>query len=244
MRPDSVHFLAAGWSLATADAHGTSIAIQDDERTILFDAGGEVAKGMARVGGLSTLDCIYLTHEHPDHTWGYPGLVHCLRFTGRDRPLQVKGPEPALERVRNALEVLDVTYPFDIQYTPIEGRASDDLARWMPMDHSVPTLGYRIGDVTICGDTSPTDETVDLARDGSLLVHEATHTDTEKTHSSGHATPHDAGQLASRADVDTLALIHIHPSLDRKTARTETGFPNTHTPTDGDQLERTANGWC
>lgn len=239
MQPRRVGFLACGWSLASPQAHGTAIAVQDGNGTILVDAGGDVGKQLARIDGLDSLDRIYLTHEHPDHLWGLAGLVHCLRFTDRERELPIAGPSPALENARAALEALDVTCPFPLEWRPIAVEAgSDDLLRWAPMDHSVPTLGYRIGDVTILGDTAPTDRVIELARECSLMVHEATHTDAARCHASGHSTPGDAANAARRARAGTLALVHIHPSLRREEARRASNHDPTITPVDGDTLRR------
>lgn len=244
MQPDRVAFLACGWSLAREDAHGTSIALQDDDATVLVDAGGGVAKGLTRIDGLDSLDRVYLTHEHPDHTWGFPGLVHCLRFTDREQALVVTGPAPALERARESLTALGVSYPFDIEWREIEAtEGKDDIARWAPMDHSVDTLGYRIGDVTVLGDTRPTETIADLADGGTLLVHEATDTDEQLCHETGHSTPSDAGEAATRADVDTLALIHIHPRLSPEVAVEAADFPRTLAPCDGDVLRWTGEQW-
>lgn len=244
MSIDQVAFLASGWSLATAEAHGTSIALATDDGTILVDVGGEATKGLVATFGLAGLSRIYLTHEHPDHLWALPGLLHCLRFAGERGPLEIHGPAPALERARGAIDALGVTTPFEVRWTPIEvGSAGDGLARWAPADHSVPALSYRFGDVVVCGDTAPSQDTTELAQGASLLVHEASHTSEELTHPHGHATPADAGRIAEDAGVDTLALIHIHPSLDRATAIEASGFEPTVAPVDGQILTREGGGW-
>ncbi len=244
MTVDRVAFLAAGWSLATAQAHGTSIALETQDGTILVDVGGEATKGLVATSGLASLQRIYLTHEHPDHLWALPGLLHCLRFADERGPLAIHGPAPALERARAAIEALGVTTPFELQWSPIAlAPGSDDLASWTPADHPVPTLSYRFDDVVVCGDTAPTHSTVELAQGASLLAHEASHTSEELTHSNGHSTPADAGRIAHEAGVGTLALIHIHPSLDRKSAVDATGFDPTLAPVDGQVLARTGGGW-
>lgn len=244
MRPTRVAFLAAGWSLAREDAHGTAIALQDGDGTVLVDAGGEVAKGLVRIDGLETLERVYFTHGHPDHTWGFPGLVHCLRFTDREAPLEVAGPASALARAQASLEALNVSYPFDIEWRELANEpGEDERARWAPLNHSIDTLGYRFDDVTVLGDTKPCPSITELARDGSLLVHEASHTDEDLCHDSGHSTPADAGEAATHANVDALALIHIHPSLDPRTARKASGFPQVFTPVDGNLLERDGRDW-
>lgn len=244
MDVQAVGFLACGWSLASADAHGTAIALQSDEGVILVDAGGSVAKGLIRSFGDDELHHVYLTHEHPDHTWGLPGMIHHLRFAGERGPLTIHGPAPALARVQGSLDALGVTCPFEITWDELDATSGgDSRASWVAADHSVPTLAYRFGDVVVCGDTGPSAEVTDLARSASLLVHEASHTNEDLTHGSGHSTPSDAGAAASKADVGTLALIHIHPDLGRTRARELCPFDHVVAPKDGDVLTRDNGQW-
>lgn len=244
MAVQAVAFLACGWSLASEDAHGTSLALRTDEGVHLVDAGGEVTKGLVRSFGSEELDHVYLTHEHPDHTWGLPGLIHHLRFAGERGPLRIHGPQPALARARASLEALGVTCPFELRWSEIDVEpGEDERTRWVPADHSVPTLAYRFDDVVVCGDTAPSDEVVELSRGASLLVHEASHTNEEMTAPSGHATPSQAADVASRADVDALALIHVHPSLGRAGAKQACPFPRVMAPKDGDVIRPEKGGW-
>lgn len=244
MEPGSVAFLACGWSLASERTHGTAVAVREGSQVALVDAGGGVAKELVRLGADGDLDRVYLTHEHPDHTWGLPGLVHHLRFTDRERPLVLRGPGPALDRARAGLRALGVTCPFELSWEPLEaGAGGDGWARWAPVDHGVEALAYRFGDVTVVADTRPAASVVELARGSSLLTHEASHDDAELCHETGHATPADAGEIAAEADVDTLALLHVHPDLGRQAARRACGFPDTLAPADGHVAERTADGW-
>ncbi len=244
MDVEAVGFLACGWALPSDRTHGTCIALSDGHETVLIDAGGQAAKGLANTFGLGSLSRVYLTHEHPDHTWGLPGLVHALRFAGERGSLEIVGPPTAIARARGGVEALGVEVPFELIWRTIPVEiGGDELATWAPMDHSVPCLAYRIGDVVVCGDTRPCDAVVDLAEGASLLVHEATHTDEERVHGSGHATPSDAGAVAARADVDTLAVIHVHPSLAVEAAGQGTGFPSTITPVDGDVARHRGATW-
>lgn len=244
MRVDTVAFLACGWSLASTKTHATAIALDTDQGVILADAGGDATRGLVATFGTDRLDHVYLTHEHPDHTYALPGLVHHLRFAGARDRLVVHGPAPALGRARGALEALGVTCPFSLEWDPLEEAAGGDArADWVPADHSVPTLAYRFGDVVICGDTGPSELIVELARGASLLVHEASHTNEKLTHTAGHSTPEDAAKVASRADVGTLALIHIHPDLGLEGALEGCPFEDTLAPVDGDIVERAGDTW-
>src|SRR5438034_721646 len=71
-----------------------------------------------------------------------------------------------------------------------------------------PRLGRK---VVVAGDTAPSEMTAVVAHGADLLVHEATFSieDAERARETGHSTARDAAELAKRAEVELLALIHI-----------------------------------
>ena len=71
-----------------------------------------------------------------------------------------------------------------------------------------PRKGRKIA---YTGDTSPSETTIELARDADLLIHEATFDDdlTEKAFESGHSTPSQAAEIAEKAHAKQLVLTHI-----------------------------------
>jgi len=65
--------------------------------------------------------------------------------------------------------------------------------------------------IVYTGDTRPVDATVEIATDADLLVHDATFAadNAGRARKTAHSTGGEAGEIASRADVDRLALTHI-----------------------------------
>ena len=65
--------------------------------------------------------------------------------------------------------------------------------------------------VVYTGDTRPTDRTVSVAEGADLLIHDATFgSDNEsRAHRTAHSTAAEAGDIAGRAGVERLALVHI-----------------------------------
>lgn len=108
-------------------------------------------------------------------------------------------------------------------------RVTATLVQHQPM---APAFGYRFdtkyGSVTISGDTAPSDNLVRLAADCDLLLHEAIDLDAVAAsypnatpeelaasmghHRRAHTTAEDAGRIADRARVSSLALHHLVPS--------------------------------
>ena len=65
--------------------------------------------------------------------------------------------------------------------------------------------------VTILGDTRKTSQSIELARDADVLVHESTFNKNEAKLARAyyHSTTHDAAEVAKAAQVDKLILTHI-----------------------------------
>lgn len=70
--------------------------------------------------------------------------------------------------------------------------------------------------ITFSGDTRPTNVLTELAKNSTVLVHEATFADseTEKAHSYHHSTASDAAHTARQAKVQRLVLTHISSRYD------------------------------
>jgi ribonuclease Z len=65
--------------------------------------------------------------------------------------------------------------------------------------------------IVYTGDTSPSKELVEFARNADLLIHDATLDDQlmERAHEDGHSTPSQAAEVAKKAKVKRLVLTHI-----------------------------------
>jgi ribonuclease Z len=75
---------------------------------------------------------------------------------------------------------------------------------------SVRVDAEGVGGVVYSSDTQPSDNVVALARGARTLVHESTFL--ERDRPSGHATHSsaaEAGQIAARAGVERLILVHV-----------------------------------
>ena len=77
--------------------------------------------------------------------------------------------------------------------------------------------------VALTGDTLPVDSVVSAAQDADLLVHDATFADdrADRATTTAHSTARQAGEIATRAGVDRLALTHISSRYANDTSRHE-----------------------
>lgn len=73
-----------------------------------------------------------------------------------------------------------------------------------------PRLGRK---VVYTGDTRPSEKIIEFARDADVLIHDCTLADelAEKAMESAHSTASEAAEVAKRANVRQLVLMHISP---------------------------------
>ncbi|MFP4626047.1 MAG: ribonuclease Z [Natronomonas sp.] len=104
-----------------------------------------------------------------------------------------------------------------------------------------PRPGRR---VVYTGDTRPTDEGVEAAKDADLLIHDATFAsdNAARARDTGHSTATQAAEIATQAEAKRLALVHISSRYtgDVSTLESEAKAVfdgDAFVPEDGDELD-------
>ncbi len=188
---------------------------------LLVDAGGSTYQRLLKVG-IEPVDLagILLTHSHPDHINGLPALLFSMYLAGRrDKPVLIYGLEPTLELTRRFVEALGMEqYAAPVEWKIINAGDTLPLAedwnlRTTATRHSRPCIALRWEETStgraICysADTAPCPEVEELARGAQVLIHEATTPGPFPSHTS----PRQAGEVAARAGVGRLILVHYSP---------------------------------
>ncbi|MCA9609557.1 MAG: MBL fold metallo-hydrolase [Myxococcales bacterium] len=199
-RPTSdglVLVIGSGTPIADPDRGGPATAVPYAERTVLFDAGANVLRGLVAAGRDPTgVEHVFLTHLHSDHVLGLDEMIFGAWTVGRDRPLRVHGPpgtRTLVERLEAAfaedramrVEGLERASPEGARVEVQEIEPLDEVqideglrVRAFPVAHGAfeHAFGYRVevGDrvVVISGDTAPSDAVVEACDGCDVLVHE------------------------------------------------------------------------
>jgi ribonuclease Z len=220
----TLHLLGTGAALSDAQRTTTMLAFEAERSVLVVDCGGDVVQRLLAAGlEPDWIRALILTHEHPDHTSGFPLFMEKIWLAQRRRPIPVYGPERALAQARRIFEAYDTSgwegMP-EIEWRAValeEGAPVLEDERWRvrasPGTHSVPVIGIRVeevrggGSVAYSSDTERSDAIARLAEGADLLVHEAT------GDFGGHTSAEDAAHVARQAGVGRLVLVHLPPDM-------------------------------
>ncbi len=210
--------------IADEQHENTHMALVGSNGAVLIDCVGTPLVRLKKAGiSPDSIHDLILTHFHPDHVSGVPGLLMDMWLMGRDHPLRIYGLHHTLERLEDLMafyhwdnwpDFFQVAFhrlPERERVAVLENDGYRILAS--PVRHYVPTIGLRFertdGDRTLAYscDTEPSQSVVDLASGADVLIHEASGAGV------GHSSAAQAGGVAREAEVGRLLLIHYPTHL-------------------------------
>ncbi|MBI5779287.1 MAG: ribonuclease Z [Planctomycetes bacterium] len=224
-----ITFLGTNGWYDTKTGNTVSVLIQHPRYDIILDAGN----GFAKIGRHLTFNqpvYLFLSHYHLDHIIG----LHTLNKFNFREGLHITGPR-GLKKMLHTIVQKPYTFPFTKLPYPTRvfeakkgGYKSPIPFECQPLNHPVPTLGYRLNiggkTITYCTDTGYCANAVKLARSADLLITECAFKRGQELPQWPHLNPDRAAKLAKEAKARKLILTHfdaaIYPALkDRRTAR-------------------------
>lgn len=224
-----VVFLGVGEAFDEALSN-TSILIRheggDPPASFLLDCGFTAPPSFwSEESDVNRLDGIWISHFHADHGFGIPALLVRFWEEGRGKELIFLGQKGIESFTRKCL---DLAYPgfyerltFPLSFIELDpGKRKEILGlsfRAAETAHSQPALALRIDvagkSIYYSGDGKPTPESMALARESELIIHEAFHMETEIP---GHGTITGSIDMAKRCNAFLLALVHIQREARRQ----------------------------
>jgi ribonuclease BN (tRNA processing enzyme) len=236
-----------GWFPAH-ERHTACALLREGDAAVMIDAGTGVGRLVERpelLDGVRTLD-IVLTHFHLDHVAGLaylPALGLCDATT-------VWGPGEQLYGIPTRLLVDRLSHePFH----PVPLEQQDIAVRDLPLGeielaatrmtsrrqdhHTAPSLGLRFDDeLTWITDTAYDADSAQFAAGSKLLAHEAWFPSQQPRNRDIHSSAAEAAEVAVRAGIDRLLLIHVPPfelSLEPILVEAQAACPDAIIATDG-----------
>lgn len=213
-----VVILGSANAVTDRDHENTHLVIVGSERVALVDSPSNPILRLERAGvGFHSVTDLIVTHFHPDHVSGVPIFLMEMWLMGRTSPLEIFGLDYTLDRLEKMLRLYDWHrwpnfYPVSFtrvpaaELTPVLD-CPDYRILSSPVKHLIPTIGLRLEFpnkkiFAYSCDTEPCEQAVRLAAGADALIHESSGATT------GHSTAAQAGEIAARAGVSHLYLIH------------------------------------
>ncbi|HEX4562520.1 MAG TPA: ribonuclease Z [Gemmatimonadales bacterium] len=150
----SVTFLGTSAARPTVERGVSSLVLEREGETLLFDCGEGTQRQMMRYGVSFALTEIFFTHFHADHFLGVIGLVRTLGLGGREEPIRLYGPRGAKKLLTNAIALGVERVPFGVEIIEVEpgqelreagsGKREGYCIKAFATEHGANTLGYAL----------------------------------------------------------------------------------------------------
>lgn len=211
--------LGSSNSIPDENHDNTHMVLIGNNSTVLVDCANNPLLRLKKVGvDFNQLTEIILTHFHPDHVSGIPLLLMDMWLLGRKRPLQIYGLKYTLDRMEDLMGFYGwATWPkfFPVTFNQLPDSENvlvinneEFMVHSSLVHHMIPCIGLRMENksngkvVAYSSDTEPCHQVVRLAEKADVLIHEAA----GKVR--GHSSASQAGEIAKKAKVKELILIH------------------------------------
>ncbi len=252
MKSDEFSITFLGVSAASINPFSTTSTclVEIGNTKIMIDVGIRALRQLHRMHiKPGEIDAVLITHWHFDH---YAGLPALLKSRKRKSLLSIYGPKPSFAA---RIYLIGLLHSASTCFEAVTGNFSKDCGgihvETIPTIHDIVSFGWVLTErfpgekrgkrrIVISGDTRPGQPIIDAAKEADLLVHEATypHKHANKAYTRQHSTVTEAANLAIKARVGALALIHIAHQNSKVSALKEAEkiFPSVMVPSPLDRI--------
>ncbi len=220
-----IHILGSGTCVPNVRRGSAGYAIELSKSKILLDCGNGTTWKLGKVGvDYLSVDHIFITHFHPDHTADLIPFLFATKYPHPDRfrekPLFVWGPEgfgdfyTSLKLAFNDWIAPDTLIVKEVNGAPME--IDDFVMTAGDTFHTDNSVAYRVESdgksVVYSGDTGYTESLIELAEDADLLIIECSFPDELKFKT--HLTPTEVGMIARASRAKKIVLTHLYTDCD------------------------------
>jgi len=229
----SITFLGTSAASINPYSPTSTCLVEGGDTKIMIDVGIGALRQLHRIHiDSEEIDAVLITHWHFDH---YAGLPALLKSRKRTSLLSIYGPKPSFPAW---MYLIGLLHSAPIYFDAITENFSKDCGgiriETVPTVHDIISFGWVLTEriageqqgkrrIIISGDTRPTQTIVSAAKGADLLVHEATYLNKYaiRAYTHDHSTVTEAANLAIKAGVGALALIHIAHQFSKLSALKE-----------------------
>lgn len=195
--------------------------VESEQTKILIDCGsGTLSRLQQIMENLGDLDIIILTHFHSDHISDALVLKYAIgfgRMNGKiSHPIPLYTPATPKEYL-NKLQFKDA-FERKIITDHLKWNYKDVEILFRKMNHSIECYGVMIKNYgkkfVYSADTKYCDPILQLSHEADLLLCESTVLERDKTATTSHLSPKEAGEIGQKCNVKKLLLTHFWPEYD------------------------------
>ncbi|MDQ3986655.1 MAG: MBL fold metallo-hydrolase [Actinomycetota bacterium] len=215
----AVTVLGSSAIYATPERACSGYLIEAGDKRIWLDAGAGTWRNLLTYIDFDSIDGIFLSHRHPDHTTDVFQCFHARRY-GRSEPLSpipLWAPGETIERLLGFSPELGESFDIEQVGSGETIELGECALSFVKMAHPVETLGARVefdgAAFAYSSDTGPEADFEALTRGTSLFICEATFQDSDEEWA-GHMKASQAGSVAAELEVPRLLLTHLPAGRD------------------------------
>lgn len=143
-----ITFLGTAAARPTVGRNVTSILVQREGDTMMFDCGEGTQRQMMRYGTGFSFSDIFFTHLHADHFLGVIGLLRTLGLQAREEPMDLWAPRGTEAILKQAAELGVERVPFEVRIHGVDpgekvGRNGYDLVPFK-VSHGGKAYGWAV----------------------------------------------------------------------------------------------------
>jgi ribonuclease BN (tRNA processing enzyme) len=213
-----VIFLGTNGWYNTETGNTPCVLVDTNSYYFVFDAGDGIYKLDEYITANKPI-YLFLSHFHLDHISG----LHILNKFRFKQGLYIYGQKGTREILHYLLDH-PFTAPINKLPLKIKIRELSEGVHRIPfrvtcrrLFHVDPCFGYRVNFggkiITYCTDTGTCNNTLELARNADVLIHECAEKSDQRSPKWPHTTPQEAAELAMKANVKQLVLFHFSAAV-------------------------------
>lgn len=150
----SVTIVGSNSAIPCHGRHPSAQIVHCDQEKILIDCGEGTQIRLSQLGiRKSRISTILISHLHGDHVYGLPGLLTTMNLLGREKPLEIIGPEGLSGFLNGIFSFTGVTIKFPLTIKEVNAadkviiKETPELSIYaFPLDHRIQTNGYLISE--------------------------------------------------------------------------------------------------
>jgi ribonuclease BN (tRNA processing enzyme) len=214
--------LGSGTCVPSVKRHAPGYYLNVSNKEILIDCGSGTLLQLEKAGkSYKSIDAVFITHTHPDHVSDLVPLMQALLATPgfkREKDILIVGPNGLKDFYERCIASF-VRRPKTFHCEVLEIKDKLDLDTLfifsMKTIHSEDSIAYRFESggksAVITGDSDFDQNLIKFSENADLLVIDCSFPDSLKV--KGHLTSGECGLIARSAQVKTLLLSHIYPTM-------------------------------